>query len=102
MTARFAPLTIPYALPPAAPISQALCAALLSALGIDGGDITERIEIDVTPLPLATLSRLVGYDAAVIAVLEEAQFVGRGVALRPGEAGYFQIDLADRPVRSSP
>lgn len=111
MTVLFQPLTTPYAPPPAAPITARQCAALMNALepadlcagGPGEGREPSARTLDVTPLPLARLARLVDYDLSLISVLEEAQFLGRLVALTGSyDDGDLMLELAEVPLRSAP
>lgn len=111
MTILFQPLTTPYAPPPAAPITARQSAALMEALdpeALSPGETEHACDLsartlDVTPLPLARLARLVDYDLPLISVLEEAQFLGRLVVLTGSDQdGDLMLELADIPLRSIP
>lgn len=72
-------------------------ALLLSVHGITG-DATFEFEARVCPLALAVVSKCFDHDPGVIAVLDEAQFLGRRVRVWQAErSGDIKIGLAPNP-----
>jgi hypothetical protein len=72
-------------------------ALLLPVHGVTG-DATFEFEARVCPLALAVVSKCFDHDPAVIAVLDEAQFLGRRVRVWQTErSGDIKIALASNP-----
>ena len=78
--------------------SMRLDTALLLPIHGVTGDATFEFEARVCPLALAVVSKCFDHDPAVLAVLDEAQFLGRRVRVWQAERrGDIRIGLAPNP-----